>query len=253
MHNLVSPSVLQVTMTNTLDLAGAAPVTGTAQITVAVVCGAAVTADITVKGVTINRFTWSLSKASSPSSITLTRNERGSVGYTVTAAQRRDQSTNSIAGVVRVTNTGTSIATINAATVKASDGSTGPATCSPPAVSPAATSTCAYNITYGAAPAAGTVSATITFADGSSITTPQPAQIDWTTATTFDVGKCVYVTDTFSSGGTSGGALLNGFSFEPPDGKPPSDGNLGLEICESRTFSYTLQMQLTLCTDRVVS
>jgi hypothetical protein len=250
----------QVTTTSNLQLTSGTPVSSTATVTATVKCGASATADITVRAATLNKFTWTLTKTS-PNQVTLTRNVQGRAGYSVVATQTRASSSNTIAGTVRVSNTGATMASITQAVVTANDGSTGTLACNPPAVPPSSTSVCAYNITYNAAPAAGTVTATITFGDGSTITTSQPATIDFTTATVSDIGRCVVITDTFSSTGigslqTGGGLLPSGFTVDPPDGKPPSDtgGSGGLEICESRTFNYNLLMTLQLCgTNFVVS
>jgi hypothetical protein len=254
------PSRLQVTTNSNLQLTSGAPISSVATVTATVKCGASAVADITVRSATLNKFTWTLSKTS-PNQLTLTRNVQGRAPYSVVATQTRASSSSTIAGTVRVSNTGTSTASITQAVVTVNDGSTGTLACNPPAIAPSTTAVCTYNMTYAAAPAAGTVTATITFGDGSTITTTQPAQIDFTTATVSDIGRCVVITDTFSTTGIGSlqsglGLLPSGFSVDPPDGKPPSDssGGGGLEICESRTFNYNLLMTLQLCgTNFVVS
>jgi hypothetical protein len=179
----------------------------------------------------------------------------GSAGYAVTATQSQGTTAATVAGTVVLSNTGSAAASITASTISASDGSSGPLTCNPPAVpaSGAGTTTCSYNITYTQAPTAGTVTASITFADGSSIS---PTQTFGFTAGSgayqeFTVGRCAFITDTFSWSGwgssfTSG--VPPGVRIDPADGKPPTDtGSAGMQICESRTYNYNLLMRLTFC------
>lgn len=215
-----------------------------------------ISSSVTAKTVTITRYTWTLNKAVSPTAITLTRDAEGAAGYSVVATQSQGTTTATVAGTVVLSNTGTSAASITASTISASDGSSGPLTCTPPAVpaSGAGTTTCSYNITYTQAPTAGTVTASITFADGSIIS---PSQTFGFTAGSgsyqdFTVGKCAYITDTFSWSGWGssiiGGSTPIGVRIDPADGKPPTDtGSVGMQICESRTYNYNLLMRLSIC------
>lgn len=259
-----------VSATNTANLAivGGQQLSDSATVNLKVGGCTGVTATIgSIKTTVIESYTWTLDKTGGGSGLTTTPDKELSVPFTITATRTSSGNVGYVAGSVSIQNTGGGSMTISGITVTAGSGNptavaVSGCTSATLATKGASTS-CAFNVSNPAAPAAGSVSATVTYSSGAKTGTADAAAVsfDYNSADTYSIGGTANIYDVVDTSGLSStlSTLSNPGSsnlvrFEPASERPPGQAP-GLTLSDSRTFTYNLIISklLTCTTNRVVS
>jgi hypothetical protein len=172
-----------------------------------------------------------------------------SIPFTITATKRTTSTVGYVAGKVTVQNSAATSVTISSLSIALSGGqpSTIPVSnCASPTLAAQGTTSCSFNVSNPAAPAAGSVTASVTLQGVTSAATSAPAQYDYSTASTFNIGGTASIYDVVDTSGLVsilGNTVNTGTNtfirYEPADQHPPETAP-GLTLDDSRTFSYNL-------------
>ncbi|KAF6252300.1 hypothetical protein COO60DRAFT_540731 [Scenedesmus sp. NREL 46B-D3] len=209
-----------------------------------------------IETMVINSFNWALTKTGGGGSLTTPPDQELSIPFTVTATRTQQSTVGYVAGTVTVQNTAAAPTTISTITITVSGQPTTlpVSNCGTANLPAQGTASCAFNVTNPSAPAAGTVTATVTLIGAASAATSPAANFDYQTATTFDLGGTATITDVLnmeSLNSVAGNRAASLVRFEPADQRPPSAAP-GLTLSDSRTFTYNLIVgRLARCTQAI--